>query len=138
MDPDPAGACPGPTGNITQYQISFQTGSMVTKIVPIASCAAGRCNCSFEPPSNLPSTYDSVSVAAENVVGVGAARTCTNQTISELPTDMREPCLSSCVCQVTVDLKSLVYHFLCNYATAKIFKCASLLQIYLYWANSNN
>ena len=117
MDPDPAGACPGPTGNITQYQISFQTGSMVTKIVPIGRCTAGMCNCSFVAPSNPPSSYDNVSVVAENVVGVGAARTCTPQNISELPTVMHEPCLSSCVSQVTVDLKTLVYHFLCNYSS---------------------
>ena len=47
-------------------------------------CKARRCNYTFEPPPNPPSSYDSVSVAAENVVGVGAARTCTTQTISEL------------------------------------------------------
>ena len=77
-------ACPGPTGNITQYQISFQTGSVVaTEIVNIAECTAGKCSHTFEPPSNSPSSYDSVSVAAENVVGVGAARTCTTQTISK-------------------------------------------------------
>ena len=50
----------------------------------IARCTAGRCGHTFEPPSNPPSSYDSVSVAAENVVGVGAARICTTQTISEL------------------------------------------------------
>ena len=80
MDP-----CPGVSGDITQYQISFQTGSVVTtENVNIDRCAAGTCNCSFVPPSNPPSSYDSVSVAAENVVGVGAARTCTTQAISEL------------------------------------------------------
>ena len=80
MDP-----CPGLSGSITQYQISFQTGSFVaTENVNISSCTAGRCSHTFEPPSNPPSSYDSVSVAAENVVGVGAARTCTAQTISEL------------------------------------------------------
>ena len=80
MDP-----CPDVTGNITQYQISFQTGSVViTENVNIAECTAGRCSHTFEPPSNPPSSYDSVSVAAENVVGMGAARTCTAQTISEL------------------------------------------------------
>ena len=79
--------CPGVVGNITQYQISFQTGSVVaTENVNIAECTAGRCSYIFEPSSNLPSSYDSVSVAAENVVGVGAARTCTAQTISELIT----------------------------------------------------
>ena len=77
--------CPGVTGNITQYQIRFQSGSLsTTQNVNIVNCTAGRCNHTFEPPSNPPSSYDSVSVAAENVVGVGAARTCTTQTISEL------------------------------------------------------
>ena len=82
---DPVDPCPSVTGNITQYQISFQTGSVVfTENVNIARCTAGRCSYTFEPPSNPPSSYGSVSVAAENVVGVGAARTCTTQTISEL------------------------------------------------------
>ena len=82
---DPEEACQGPRGNITQYQISFQTVSVVdTESVNIARCTAGRCSHTFVPPSNPPSSYDSVSVAAENVVGVGAARTCTTQTISEL------------------------------------------------------
>ena len=72
---------------------------MVTKIVPIARCTVGKCSHTFEPPSNLPSSYDSVSVAAENVVGVEAARTCTTKTISELPTYLHT-CLSSCMCQL--------------------------------------
>ena len=82
---DQGEACPGPTGNITQYQISFQTGSVVaTEIVNIARCTAGRCSHTFEPPSNPPSSYDSVSVAAENVVGVGAERKLTTQPICKL------------------------------------------------------
>ena len=82
MDP-----CPGVVGNIIQYQIRFQTGSVVdTENVNVVMCTAGRCSRTFEPPSNPPLSYDSVSVAAENVVGVGAARTCTTQTISELIT----------------------------------------------------
>ena len=86
QDPvDPAEACPGPSGSITQYQISFQTGSAVdTENVNIARCTAGRCSHTFEPLSNPPSSYDSVSVAAENVVGVGAAKICPTQPISEL------------------------------------------------------
>ena len=82
---DPVDPIPDITGNITQYQISFQTGSVVdTENVSIARCTAGRCSHTFEPLSNPPSSYDSVSVAAKNVVGVGTARTCTTQTISEL------------------------------------------------------
>ena len=82
---DPEEACQGPRGNITQYQISFQTGSTVTtENVNIPRCTAGRYSHTFEPPSNPPSSYDNVSVTAENVVGVGAARTCTAQPISEL------------------------------------------------------
>ena len=82
---EPVDPCPDVTGNITKYEISFQTGSVVTtENVSITRCIAVRCSHTFEPPSNHPSSYDSVSVAAVNVVGVGAARTCTAQTISEL------------------------------------------------------
>ena len=80
---DPEETCPGP--NITQYQLCFQIGSAVnSENVSTSRCTAGRCSHTLEAPSNPPSSYDSVSVAAENVVGVGAARTCTTQTISEL------------------------------------------------------
>ena len=82
---DPVDPCLGLSGGITQYQISLQIGSVVaTEIVNIARCTAGRCSHTFELPSNPPSSYDSVSVAAENVVGAGAERTCTTQPISEL------------------------------------------------------
>ena len=82
---DPREACQDPSGSITQYQISFQTGSVVvTESVNIARYTVGRCSHTFVPPSNPPSSYDSVSVAAENVVGVGVARTCTTQTIGGL------------------------------------------------------
>ena len=83
---DPLDPCPGVTGNITQYRISFQTGSVVaTRNVTIARCTAGRCGYNFEPPKNLLLNYDSVSVAAENVLGMGFAKTCTTQTISKYP-----------------------------------------------------
>ena len=88
QDPvDPGEACPGPSGNITQYKISFQTGSFVaTEIMNIAECIVGICEYTYMPASNgsVCSSYDSVAVAAENVMGVGAARTCTAQTISKL------------------------------------------------------
>ena len=86
VDPDPGDICPGPSGTLTQYQINFQTASIVnyTSIVSTTVCKTRRCSHTFEPPSNPPSSYDGVSVAAENLVGVGAARTCTTQTISEL------------------------------------------------------
>ena len=81
---DPEDPCPDVTGNITQYQIRFQSGSLsATQNVNIGRCTAGRCSHTFEPPSNSPSSHDGVSVAAENVVGVGTARTCTTQSISE-------------------------------------------------------
>ena len=80
----PVEACHGPRGVITQYQTRFQSGSVVnTENVNIARCADGRCSHTFKPPSNPPASYDNVSVAAENVVGVGAARTCTAQPVSE-------------------------------------------------------
>ena len=101
---DTVDTCLGP--NTTHYlvQISFQNGS-VTENVNIAECTAGRCSHTFEPPTNPPSSYDSVSVAAENMVGVGAARTCTTQTISESysltkssETIMHMNCVSAWVC----------------------------------------
>ena len=54
----------------------------------------------------VPSSYDSVSVAAENVLGVGAARTCTTQTVSELHTS----------CIAILDLNEASLHVLkcCN------------------------
>jgi len=50
----------------------------------VSKCINGKCNHTFEPTSNPPSSYDSVSVTAENEVGVGVARICTTQPISEL------------------------------------------------------
>ena len=79
MMQSPVDPCSGVSEAITQYQISFQT--VATENVNIARCTAGRCSHSFEPPSNPPSNYDSVSVAAENVVGVGVARTCTAKAV---------------------------------------------------------
>ena len=88
QDPvDPLEACPGSSGVIIQYQIIFKSGSIVdAKSVRPSECTARVCDYIFKPASNLlnDSVYDSVSVAAENVVGVGAARTCTTQPISEL------------------------------------------------------
>ena len=57
---------------------------MATQNVNIARCTAGRCSHTFQPPSNPPSSYDSVSVAAENVVGVGAKRNLITQPICKL------------------------------------------------------
>ena len=82
---DPVEACRGPRGVITKYQIRFQSGStMDTNNVDIGRCTAGRCSHTFQTPSNIPSSYDIVSVVAINVLGVGPARTCTTQSISKL------------------------------------------------------
>jgi len=82
---DPGALCPGPSGIITQYNIRFETGSVVnTESVNITRCTAGRCSHTYVPPSNPPSSYDSVSVAAENVVGVGPARNLLIQPICKL------------------------------------------------------
>ena len=83
---NPGDPCQDVSGDITQYQITFQTA---TENVNIARCTAGRCSYPFDPASSglisrVPSSYDSVSVAAKNVVGVGAAKTCTAQIISKL------------------------------------------------------
>jgi len=89
VDLDPEEMCPPPRANITGYQIRFQANSsLFIENVTSARCTAGRCNYTFYPPSNPPSSYDSVSVAAENVVGVGAARTCSTQAISELSVEI--------------------------------------------------
>ena len=63
----------------------------ITETVSVSECMDGRCNLHIVPDSHLlngsvPSSYRRLMVAAENVVGVGAARTCTTQTISELTT----------------------------------------------------
>jgi len=92
QDPvDPGRACSDPSENITEYQINIQSeagSSVYSESVNASMCIAGRCSHTFEPASNrlngrLPSSYDSVSVVAENVVGFGIARTCTAQHISE-------------------------------------------------------
>ena len=84
---DPQEACQGPRGVIRHYQIGYQIGSFtVYENVNTTTCRAERCSHTYNllNVENAPSGYDSVSVAAENVVGFGAARTCTAQTISEL------------------------------------------------------
>lgn len=89
---DPGRACPGPSGNITEYQINiqFEAGSFVySESVNASMCTAGRCSHRFEPTTkllngHLPSSYENVSVVAKNVLGVGAAGTCTAKHISEL------------------------------------------------------
>ena len=94
QDPvDPQEACRGPRGLITQYQIRFQIGSFrETEYVNSSECRAERCSHTFNLlnvlSDSVPSSYDSVSVAAENVVGVGAARTCTTQSISKLNSNL--------------------------------------------------
>ena len=55
------------------------------KNVNLTACTARSCSHTFNLWSDsVPSSYNSVSVAAVNVVGVGAVRTCTTQTISKL------------------------------------------------------
>ena len=85
-----AEACKGPTGHATQYHIRFQVGSIDVHTVNVnnATCKTGRCSHSFDlqnvPSNSVPSSYDRVSVAAENVEGEGPVRLCTTQPISEL------------------------------------------------------
>ena len=73
-----------------QYKITFKTRLLnVTKDVNISECTDERCSHTFNLLSDsVPSSFDSVSVAAENVVGVGPAKTCTAQPTSELNIDM--------------------------------------------------
>ena len=86
---DPQEACQGPRGVIRQYQIGYQiTSFYVHENVNTTTCRAERCSHTYNlrllNVEDVPPGYGSVSVAAENVVGFGAARTCTAQTISEL------------------------------------------------------
>ena len=61
------------------------TANTTVNYMNITACAAEKCSHIFNLSSgSVPSSYDSVSVAAENVVAVGAARTCPTQRISEL------------------------------------------------------
>ena len=59
---------------------------MVTEIMRPTECKAGICRYTYKPASNGSDrlSYDSVSVAAKNVMVVGAARTCSKYPISEL------------------------------------------------------
>ena len=64
------------------------------KILALLSAQLGDADHIFESSSDplncsIPSSYGNVSVAAENVAGVGAAGTCTAQPISELPGKVR-------------------------------------------------
>ena len=93
QDPfDPGEACPGPSGDITQYQISFHTGTVVyTQSMDPSECIAEICGYTYRPASNLlngsiPSNYDTVAVVAVNMVGVGAGKTCTEHSFSKLST----------------------------------------------------
>ena len=87
---NPGKTCPGPSGNLTEYRIDIRSGSFLySEEVNVSMCTAGKCSHTFEPSTNLlngrlPSGYDSVSVVAKNMVGVGAARTCTTLHISEI------------------------------------------------------
>ena len=61
---------------------------MYMRSVDPSDCTARICGYTYRPASNLlngsiPLSYENVSVAAENVVGVGAARMCTTQPIGE-------------------------------------------------------
>ena len=83
---DPQEVCRGLSRVFMRYRIRFQIGLVETYVnVNPTACAAGKCSNIFNLPSDsVFSSYVSVSVAAENVIGVGPARTCTTQTISEL------------------------------------------------------
>ena len=89
MDLDPREVCPAPRGIITQYLIRYYARSLngpfvVGESVDISQCNARMCRHPFERDMNRPTLYDSVSVAGDNMVGVGAERICTAQTISKL------------------------------------------------------
>ena len=84
-----------------------------------------ECSHTYEAASNS-SVYDSVSVAAENVVGVGAARTCAAQPISEFVDNQYSVILfhlfvllfhnhwQTCMYTETVGLQPVFLSFLCT------------------------
>ena len=117
---DPQEACQGPRGRIIGYETNFQIGSSVDREkVNITACIAGTCNHSSNLlGDSVPSSYDRVSVAAENVVGVGAARNCTTQTISELN-------LNILLQTIGIEFGSCIMHFVCDPVTLKSVNLAS-------------
>ena len=103
------GSCQGPRGRITHYQIRLQRGlTFDTENVTITACTAGMCSHAFSINSNVRASYDSVSVAAVNVVGVGNARLCTMQTIRELN-------FTSCNSGVVIKEYVLILVKICGY-----------------------
>ena len=66
---------------LTLRKCEIVVETWVLKAWGVGSMGVGSMECWKHP-----SSYDSVSVAAENVVGMGAARTCTTQPISKLTT----------------------------------------------------
>ena len=78
---DAGKACPGSNGDITQYKINFCPRSYVN--VNLTAGTVERCGHTFNLSNdNITSRYD-VSVAAENLVGVGTAKACATLPISE-------------------------------------------------------
>ena len=82
--------CQGPREANRQYQIRYQIGPFkVYESVNTTGCRAERCSHTYNLLNiDVPSSYDSVSVAAVNVVGMGPARLCTTQPISKLNSAM--------------------------------------------------
>ena len=79
---DTGKACPGSNGDITQYKINFCPQSYVN--VNLTACTVERCRHTFNLLNdNVTLRYDNVSVAAENLVGVGTAKACATLSISE-------------------------------------------------------
>lgn len=98
MDPDPGEVCSAPRGVITHYLIKYRARSLsgpfvVAESVDISQCNARTCRHPFEPDMNRRILYDSVSVAGYNIVGVGAERICTAQTISKLNDEFKHYCM---------------------------------------------
>ena len=79
---DTGKACPGSNGDITQYKINFCPRSYLN--VNLTACTVERCGHTFNLLNdNVTSRYDNVSVAAENLVGMGTAKACATLPISE-------------------------------------------------------
>ena len=81
-------------------------GLWLLRLCPLPGAQVGGVVTPLSHPQILPQVMTD-SVAAENVVGVGAAITCTAKTISELPTYLHT-CLSLCMCQLASWISLLV------------------------------
>ena len=76
---------PGIGGGVSEYGITFQpdVGDPVVDTIDSSDCTAGVCSLEFTSDMSVTS-YTSVTVTGQNLVGSGPARVCISQPISKL------------------------------------------------------